>query len=175
MTEFQPVENAPSSVKLDMTKFQPAGGAQTASNPGFLAMMQRIREAAAIEANPPGMPRALPQMEESILGDIGSAVNGQPVGSLPSPRGQMAQNTQPSPAAGAVTLGGALATAGGLAVPPITRLIAGNVLPGLEGEAAKQALRAWAAQGAELAVKIGIPLGGLHYILAELKGEKGGK
>lgn len=57
-----------------------------------------------------------PAMQQSALGVLQAGPTGNaPDQNLPSPKAQMAEDTKPSPAAGAVTVGAGLATGAGLA------------------------------------------------------------
>lgn len=72
---------------------------------------------------------AAPQMQQSALGGLMGGPTGDSTNSnLPTPKGQMAQQTTPSPAVGALTLGGTAALALGsgaeAALPTIARVAA---------------------------------------------------
>ncbi len=93
--------------------------------PDDMAPADIEREAAKlhIQANPPASNKQpVIDMEQSVLGNLQAGPTGSgPDQNLPSPKGQMAKDTQPSPAVGAVTLAGA---AGTVAAPVVDAALA---------------------------------------------------
>lgn len=109
----------------------------------ILAKHPEYEDLAAPAANLGKIP--IPAMEQSTLGALEAGPTGTAPGeNLPSPKAQMARDTTPSPAVGAVTLVGA----GGTAIAPLAdAALANPAVRGVAIELGKEGLKQAATGG----------------------------